>query len=533
VPEPTAVPPTAPPAAEAPVIAVPASDLVAGAITLSGQAAPNTELDIQVNGESVGTTTSGADGAWSLETELEAGEYDVIAVAPDEAGGASEPVSVTVGAGEAAFTLVPQDGVIPAGEVALSGTAPAGATVTVLVNGEAAGEAVADADGNWSLPITLRRGDYDIEAFVNDGGGSPVEGQSASAAFQIGEGAGPSAAITEPATDTPVAPGTVRLAGSADPGGEVAILVDGEQVGTATADANGNWEIGIELPAGSYSVVAVPILADGSLANALEYPVLDLVVEPVVVEPVFTSPTASDDVVAGALTVAGTAAPGAEITVLMDGTEVGRTRAGADGTFSIEIELPAGAHNLVAVAAQTDGAEATSETLSLTGRLARPVISSPTGGATVAAAPGSLQISGVASPNQALEILVDGDQVITTTANARGQWTVPIQIESGARTIVARYIDGSDATDSSAEVAVTAAVRRSGGVCRNRTPIPAEVRQYTVVENDTLYCISERAGLPLSVVRRDNPFITDQNLILPGQVLTLRERPAPTPAPQP
>jgi LysM repeat protein len=514
------------------VVAAPAGDLVAGAVTLSGQAAPNIELDIQVNGESVGTTTSGADGAWSLETELEAGEYDVIAVAPDEAGGASEPVSVTVGAGEAAFTLAPQDGVIPAGEVTVSGTALAGATVTVLVNGEAAGEAVADADGNWSLPITLRRGDYDIEAFVNDGSGSPVEGQSASAAFQIGEGAGPTAAITEPAADTPVAPGTVRLAGIADPGAEVAILVDGEQVGAATADGDGNWDTEIELPAGSYSIVAVPIVADGSLANEAEYQALDLTVAPVVVEPVFTAPAASDDVVTGPVTVAGTAAPGAEVVILMDGTEVGRTRAGEDGAFSTEVTIPPGDHNLVAQVTQTDGAEATSETLSLTARLAQPVINSPAGGANVGAAPGNVQVSGVASPNQVLEILVDGDQVITTTTNARGQWTVPIRVEAGARTIVARYVGASATTDSSDEVAVTAAVRRSGGVCRNRTPIPADVRQYTVVENDTLYCISQRAGLPLEVVRRDNPFVTDQNLIFPGQVLTLRERPAPTPAPQ-
>jgi len=218
----------------------------------------------------------------------------------------------------------------------------------------------------------------------------------------------------------------------------------------------------------------------------------------------------------------------------LDGEDVRTVVAEDDGSWSAEIDLPAGEHELVAVATQPDGLEATSAAFDVAATAALPVITSPAAGNVTS---GNVVVRGTASPNQTLEIVVDGVVVGTTTTDARGNWFLSTPLTAGARSVTARYPGAADSADGAADsaepVAYSVQQRRPGGQCRNTTPIAAEVSRYTVEVNDTLYCISQRSGLSITTLRRDNPFITDENLILPGQVLALREHVPPTPTPTP
>ncbi|HRE27872.1 MAG TPA: Ig-like domain-containing protein, partial [Anaerolineales bacterium] len=91
--------PTFTPAAVASAPAIDPQDGVipAGPVTFSGTAAPGAELDIQVDGVSVGTAIADADGRWSMDVDLAAGDHEVVVVAPDDAGGASAPQAFQIG----------------------------------------------------------------------------------------------------------------------------------------------------------------------------------------------------------------------------------------------------------------------------------------------------------------------------------------------------------------------------------------------------------------------------------------------------
>ncbi len=332
----------------------------------------------------------------------------------------------------------PQDGVIPAGTVTFTGLAAPGAELDVRVDGVSVGKTKADAQGQWSFDVDLKRGDHEVMVVAPDDAG----GASAPQPFQIGSGAGPDpVTIASPAAGDTVEPGATQLTGTSGPEQDLIVTVDGAEVARIKADAQGAWETEIDLPAGAHSIVVAPVATDGTVFDEAASAPLDLAAE---------------------------------------------------------------------------------------AQLARPAITSPVAGNVTS---GNVVLRGTAAPNQTIEIVVDGAVVGTTTTDARGNWFLSAPLTAGARSVSARYV--GDANSSSDAVAYTVQQRRPGGQCRNTTPIPAEVSRYTVVANDTLFCISQRSGLSIAAIKRDNPFITDENLILPGQVLALREHVPPTPTPAP
>lgn len=340
----------------------------------------------------------------------------------------------------AAPVVDPQNGVIPAGTVTFTGLAAPGAEVDIRVDGVSVGKTKADAKGQWSFDVDLKRGDHEVVVVAADDAG----GASAPQTFQIGSGAGPDpVTIASPASGDTVAAGATQLTGTSGPEQDLVITVDGAEVARIKADAQGAWSTDVDLPAGAHNIVVAPVAADGTVF---------------------------------------------------------------DGAASTPLDV-------------------TAET-----QLAKPAITSPVAGNVTS---GNVVLRGTAAPNQTIEIVVDGAVVGTTTSDARGNWFLSAPLTAGARSVVARYAGASGASGSSDAIAYSVQQRRPGGQCRNTTPIPADVSRYTVVENDTLFCISQRSGLSIAAIKRDNAFITDENLILPGQVLILREHVPPTPTPAP
>ena len=78
------------------------------------------------------------------------------------------------------------------------------------------------------------------------------------AATSAAEGVTPSSA-TAPVVSAPSGPqqsGNVTLTGSAEPGAQINILVNGRPAGAAIAGVDGSWSASMDLPAGTYSVEA-------------------------------------------------------------------------------------------------------------------------------------------------------------------------------------------------------------------------------------------------------------------------------------
>jgi hypothetical protein len=151
----------------APTLNLPAGTLSAGAIPLSGTGTPGSQIEILVDGQSVGQASVGADGTWSLPATLAAGDHEIQLRALDAAGATAaeaSPARVTVAAASPAAPPAasgvlgisfPADGAqIQSGPFTMTGTGTPGSQIEILDSDKVIGTATVGADGTWSLPIT-------------------------------------------------------------------------------------------------------------------------------------------------------------------------------------------------------------------------------------------------------------------------------------------------------------------------------------------------------------------------------------------
>ncbi|MFO0597831.1 MAG: Ig-like domain-containing protein [Myxococcaceae bacterium] len=172
--------------------------------------------------------------------------------------------SQTTAAGTGADTrVVRKDATPPAGPVIedpkmgatttsntppISGTAEAGSTVTVYVNGNAVGTTVANSMGQWTFtPLTpLADGTYVVTADATDTAGNQGP-RGAGVAFTID-----STAPSAPNIATPLADSTLdddrplAVTGFAEPNSTVTVYVDGVEVGTAMSDSAGRFSVPVD-----------------------------------------------------------------------------------------------------------------------------------------------------------------------------------------------------------------------------------------------------------------------------------------------
>ena len=145
-------------------------------------------------------------------------------------------------------------------------------------------------------------------------------------------------AVSDPATiavKTPTLPsfelptdsivGEFILNGKADPGATVELMADGAVVGTAVADADGDWNIPIDLPAGDYALNARVLDAAGNLV--VESAPMDVAIAPAFTMPEITLPTADAD---NPFPLSGTGQAGSAVDILVDGVVVGTAVIGDD-----------------------------------------------------------------------------------------------------------------------------------------------------------------------------------------------------------
>ncbi|HHT0133428.1 TPA: Ig-like domain-containing protein, partial [Klebsiella michiganensis] len=141
----------------------------------------------------LGTVVAGEDGRWSFTpASLEEGAHSLSTTVTDKAGNVSEhspafeltvdtivnPVSdlqVTDNAGEDTGTL--NSGSVTDDDTpTLSGTAEAGATITIYDGDTVLGTAIADEDGRWSFtPDALAEGSHSLSTTVTDLAGNVSE----------------------------------------------------------------------------------------------------------------------------------------------------------------------------------------------------------------------------------------------------------------------------------------------------------------------------------------------------------------------
>ncbi|PST81843.1 hypothetical protein C7T94_18425, partial [Pedobacter yulinensis] len=149
------------------------------ALNFSGsQSEPGATVRLYFNGTQVGFTNADGSGNWSAAASAVAeGSYSVTARVEDAAGNLSAPSSalqlnVDLTAPAAAIVLSPANGaVLLTGTPAISGTAQAGTSITLITDGVSVANATTtDASGNWSytLQAQLGPGSHTVRAVAVD-----------------------------------------------------------------------------------------------------------------------------------------------------------------------------------------------------------------------------------------------------------------------------------------------------------------------------------------------------------------------------
>ncbi|WP_172825937.1 Ig-like domain-containing protein [Pseudomonas sp. URMO17WK12:I11] len=364
---------------------------------LKGIGEPNATLELLHNGVPVLTFKVDEEGNWSAQPSEGLGDgaqfFSVRDVATQDTSTVIGLVIDTIAPGRASITQITQDHTGTASTVAnggytsdntpsLVGKAEASTLVTIYRGNVEIGATIASATGNWSFSRfnpPLADGEYSFKVVAQDASGNtglmsreykitidtvpPEKPQIVEALDDVGAVTGPllSGGSTDDAT--PV------LKGKAEAHSTVKIFDGASQIGSVTADANGNWTFTPAKPLaeGAHSFTATATDRAG-LVSAPSAPLDLTVMLGLPAMPVITA--VKDDVGSsqGILqqnaitddarpTIEGTAAPRSTISIYSNGILLGTVMSDAAGlwSFTPETALADGLHTFTATATNAAG----------------------------------------------------------------------------------------------------------------------------------------------------------------------------------
>jgi hypothetical protein len=430
---------------------------------LTGTAEAGSTVKIYLNGSSSPSFTTTADGSgnWSQTVgHLADGSYSYTVTATDAAGNTSAPSSAlafVVDTAAPAAPAAPHDSAVSGGYVnaandgasqALTGTAEAGSTVRIYLNGSGspAFTTTADGSGNWSQTIGhLADGSYSYTVTATDAAGN-TSAPSSALAFVVD-----TAAPAAPAAphDSAVSGGYVNaandgasqaLTGTAEAGSTVRIYLNGSSspAFTTTADGSGNWSQTIgHLADGSYSYTVTATDAAGNTSapsSPLAF-VVDTAAPLVSITSTGGLTNQAGQTITGTVDVADA---GATVTVLDGNTPVGSALVQNDGSWSSNVTLSQGSNTLIARVSDAAGNTGTSNSVVYTLNSTAPVVTSiTTSGSGISNGSGDLGAGNVVSLTVVFSAAVTVAGTPTLALDDGG--TASYQSGSGSTTLVFSY----------------------------------------------------------------------------------------------
>ncbi len=326
--------------------------------TITGSAEVGAVVTITNGTVVLGSAIAGADGSFSFtpSTPLTDGATTLTAVARDLAGNPSgaATVRVTIDTAPPAAPTFTTPAASTDATPAITGTAEAGATVTIANNGTTLGTAVAGTNGTFTFTpaAPLAEGLNNLTATATDVAGNTSAPVTATLTVDT---TGPDAPVLNPfpalTTDN-----TPAITGTAEAGTTVTIANGTTVLGTAVADTNGAFSFTptTALADGTLTLTATAADALGNVsavsgsvtltidATAPAAPVLD------------TFPTPTNDTTPA---ITGTAEAGTTVTIANGTTVLGTAVADGSGSFSFTptTPLPQGTSTLTATATDLAG----------------------------------------------------------------------------------------------------------------------------------------------------------------------------------
>jgi len=343
----------------------------------------------------------------------------------------------------------------------ISGTGEPGSTIILRDNGNVLTTVTVDENGAWSYTPTtaLQEGGHVFTATSRDAAGN-VSGTSNSWTITVDTASPDAPTISTVLNDVPGSAGAIvsgqptndntpTLNGSGEPGATISIRLDGQEIDTVTVQPNGTWTYtpADPLPDDNYTLTVVAIDAAGNVSAPSPDFALNIFTEapaaPVIngindnVGPVqgpITDGTATDDTTP---TFSGTTDPGTTIIIYDGDNPIGEAvvDAGGNWTFTPEVPLTEGPHDITVVATNAAGTSTSTVPVVIEVDTTAPdtpevpaVTANPDGTPTELSSGSTTRdttptLSGTGTEGDVVTIY-NGDQVLdTVTIPAGGVWT--------------------------------------------------------------------------------------------------------------
>ena len=304
------------------------------------------------------------------------------------------------------------------GKPEFAGTATPGATVKVKIDDNITLTATADANGNWSVkPDTDLPNDvYNIEITATN-----YDRTSAPVLKTLEVDTTPPAVALEQPFGDKVFTGKPEFAGTATPGATVNVKINDNITLTTIADANGNWSVkpDADLPDDTYNV-EVTATKDGKTSTAVSKTVVVDTTAPAVA----LDQPSGEKVFTGKPTFAGTATPGAMVTVKVNDNITLTTTADANGNWSVkpDTDLPNGTYNVEVTATKdTKTSAPVSKTIEVDTTVPTVTLEQPNGDTVFTGKP---TFAGTTTPGATVTVKIKDGPTLTATADANGNWSV-------------------------------------------------------------------------------------------------------------
>jgi hypothetical protein len=146
--------------------------------------------------------------------------------------------------------------------------------VEIFVDGTSIGTTTANGGGAFSFTPTapLAAGPHTAFAVATDAAGNESPPSNTNA-FRIDSDAPAAPVITSPEDGSTTTDPTFPIRGTAEPGSQVIIIRDGEEIGSTTADENGDFTFNLPsglLPVGRYGFSARAVDVAGNSSTAAD-----------------------------------------------------------------------------------------------------------------------------------------------------------------------------------------------------------------------------------------------------------------------
>ncbi|MFJ7729675.1 Ig-like domain-containing protein [Neobacillus sp. NPDC097160] len=327
---------------------------------------------------------------------------------------------------------------------AITGAAEAGATITVMANGNVIGTGTAGTDGKFSVSIPMQPAGVELAITATDKAGNVSE----TTMVAVKDVTPPAKPAVNQVTEK-----DASVTGTAEAGSKVEVKINDSVIGSGTVETDGKFSVTIPVQKAGVELVISATDKAGNVSEATTVVVKD-VTSPG--KPVVNEVTDKDT------SVSGSAEAGTLVDVKVNRTVISSATADTAGKFVVTIPVQKAGTELVITATDKAGnvSEATTVVVKDVTSPAKPIVNEVTDKDT--------SVSGAAEAGSKVEVKVNDSVIGSATGGLDGKFSVTIPVQKSGTEIVIIATDMSGNVSEETKLVVSKG-KLSGWIQENGT----------------------------------------------------------------